>query len=182
MSSLNLGKIRRTALSVIVKELAHQTGQEHYSMDMMKLAGSPESLQVIAKAYQALLKTAKLSKVNQIAGASPTGETFGSILAYLERKPILLIEETGSPPHRRLVGRFRPGDSVLLVDGVYDPSALSNAASVIVADGGVVKNALVLISNSKTKTVKVNGIKVHALLSTADITRHTDSSSIRKKD
>lgn len=165
----------------MAKEWAVQPGQEHPSMDVMKLAGSSKSLEVIARAYQALFRSAKLSKVNQIAGVSPAGETFGSILAYLERKPILLIAEMGSPPHRRPVGRFRPGDSVLLVDGVYDPDALNKTASVIVAGGGVVKNALALISNSKTKTVKVNGITVHALLSAAEITRHTDSSKTRRK-
>ena len=181
MSSINLAKTKRAVLSVMAKEWAVQPGQEHPSMDMMKLAGSSKSLEVTARAYQALFRSAKLSKVNQIAGVSPAGETFGSILAYLEKKPILLIAETGSPPHRRPVGRFRPGDSVLLVDGVYDPEALNSTASVIVAGGGVVKNALALISNSKTKTVRSNGITVHTLLSAAEITRHGDTRKIRRK-
>jgi len=181
MSSINLVKIRRAVLSVMAKEVAFQPGQEYPSMDVMKLAGSSKSLEVTARAYQALFRSAKLSKVDQIAGASPAGETFGSILAYLEKKPILLIAETGSPPHRRPVGRFRPGDSVLLVDGVYDPDALNNTASAVVAGGGVVKNALALISHSKTKIAQANGIKVHALLSVAEIIRHTRSGKIRKK-
>jgi len=181
MSPINLARIKRAALSLITKEWKVQLGQEHPAIDVMKLAGSSKSLEVTARAYQALFRSAKLSKVNQIAGVSPAGETFGAILAYLEKKPLLLIAETGSPPHKRPVGRFRPGDSVLLVDGVYDPETLTSTASAIVAGGGVVKNALALITDSKTKTVKAKGVTVHALFSTAELTRHTESRRTRKK-
>ena len=171
MSSSSLLEMKQKILADIVKVSAFQeTGASTipYSFDLMKLAGAPQTLKQTTKAYQLLFRSENLHQVRRIAGVSPAGEAFAALLSYLEKKPLLWLSSMETTPHRRITGLLQPGDSVLLVDGIQ-ASSLGEAAGIVRAEGGLVSDALVLISDSHTGAKLERSLKVHSLLSVSEI-------------
>lgn len=174
MGSGTLAGMKQRILSSIAKTSAFEiatleSAETPYSVDILKLAGSPRDLRVAVKAYQYLFRSENLSEIRRIAGVSPAGETFASLLCYLERKPLLLLGAMGPPPQRRITGLLQPGESVLLVDGVCTHATLVDAAKAIEAEGGLVNHALVLVGDAHAGSAAEPRIKVHALLSVSEI-------------
>lgn len=174
MSSHTITEIKERVLSQILKMSAFQITTSEppelpYSIDLMKLAGSARALKETARAYQLFFRAESLQETQRIAGISPAGETFAALLSYLEKKPFLALSAVGTATQRRITGLLQPGDSVLLVDAVHEPTVLAEAARVVRAEGGLAKDAIVLIGSAQTRPTTEGLVKVHALLSVSEI-------------
>lgn len=99
----------------------------------------------------------------RIAGIPTAGIPFASFLAYQFKKPFLYTR-----PRERLHGRERrvegiiiPGDPVLLVDDLIATGrSLRRVAEAIRAEGGVVRDAVVLLDQEEGGNEKLTDYKV----------------------
>lgn len=112
----------------------------------------------------------------RVAGIPVAGIPFAALIAYDLKKPFLYVRK-GARRHgreRRIEGVIAPGDRILLVDDLITTGlSLQNAAKAIIAEGGVVTDAVVLLDRQeggKEKLAKT-GTKVHALLNITEIAR-----------
>lgn len=181
-----LSQVKEKVLSYILRMSAFQittseSREAPYSIDLMKLAGSAQALKETARAYQLLFRAENLQETQRIAGISPAGETFAALLSYLEKKPLLWLGAVRTTPQRRITGLLQPGDSVLLVDGVHEPTILVEAARTVQAEGGLANDALVLIGNAQTGSTTEDLVKVHALLSVSEIIDYMASKGAMNK-
>jgi adenine/guanine phosphoribosyltransferase-like PRPP-binding protein len=145
-----------------------------FSVDVMRLAGLETALKETASAYLRIFRDEGLQDVRRILGISSAGETFGAILAYSEKKPMLWLRDLRTPSQRRITGVVQPGDSILLVDGLYNSETLLKAARIIEAEGGLVTDALVLIAGIG---VPSDHIKTHFLLRLSEVVDYMHSKS-----
>lgn len=180
MSDDTIARVKEKVLSQILRMsafevTASQPPEAPYSIDFMKLAGSALALKETARAYQLLFRAEGLQNIQRIAGVSPSGETFAALLSYLEKKPLLWLSAVATTPQRRIMGLLQPDDSVLLVDGVDEPTILAEAASIIQAEGGLANDAIVLIGSRQTGSTTGHAVKVHALLSVPEIVNYMAS-------
>jgi orotate phosphoribosyltransferase len=96
------------------------------------------------------------------------------LIAYDLKKPFLYIRK-GARLHgreRRIEGVIAPGDRILLLDDLITTGlSLQSAAKAIIAEGGLVVDAVVLLDRQeggKERLVK-SGIRLHALLNITEI-------------
>jgi orotate phosphoribosyltransferase len=112
--------------------------------------------------------------VERIAGIPVAGIPFASVVAFDLNKPFLYVRK-GARLHgreRRIEGIIAPGNRILLIDDLVTTGlSLQKAAKAIVAEGGVVADAVVLIDRQEGGEEKLlkNGIKLHALLNITEI-------------
>ena len=115
-----------------------------------------------------------LEKFDRIAGVPLAGIPFASQIAYNLKKPFLYVRK-GMRHHgrqRRVEGILVSGDRVLLVDDLVTTGLnLKNAAEAIRAEGGVVKEVVVLLDREEGGKEKLekSGIKVHTLLRISEV-------------
>jgi orotate phosphoribosyltransferase len=124
-----------------------------YYVDMRIVPSFPEAFKTVEDAYHSLVENEiGLGKIDRIAGIPTAGIPFASVLAYLLHKPFLYVRQEMKTHgrERRIEGILYPGDKVLLIDDlVTSGGSLLNAAEAIVAEGGAVENALVLIDREE---------------------------------
>jgi orotate phosphoribosyltransferase len=96
------------------------------------------------------------------------------VIAYNLQKPFLYVRK-GVRLHgrqRRVEGTIAPGDNVLLIDDLITTGlSLKKAAKAIMAESGVVTDAVVLLDREERGKEKLqkSGIKLHALLNVSEI-------------
>jgi orotate phosphoribosyltransferase len=176
MSLPELTEVKEKVLSSVletsaIRVVAPDSPDRPFLIDVMKLAGTTRALKETANAYQYLFRAEKLQDTRRIAGVSPAGETFASLLSFLEKKPLLWLSAVRIPSQRRVAGVLQPGDSVLLVDGLYNYEIIADAAKTIEAEGGLVTDVLVLIADQ----VQPQQIRVHSLLAQSEIIEYIHS-------
>lgn len=124
-----------------------------YYVDLRIVPSFPEAFKTIENVFQNLAENEiGLNKFDRIAGIPTAGIPFASVLAHLLHKPFLYVrkEVKTHGRERRVEGILYPGDKVLLVDDlVTSGGSLLNAADAIVAEGGTVEDALVLIDREE---------------------------------
>jgi orotate phosphoribosyltransferase len=112
----------------------------------------------------------------RVAGIPVAGIPFASIIAYNLQKPFLYVRK-GMRFHgrqRRIEGTLAPGDRVLLIDDLITTGlSLKKATKAIVAEGGVVADAVVVLDREEGGREKLekSGIKLHALLNVSEIAK-----------
>ena len=141
-----------------------------YYIDLRIVPSFPDVFQRVCDLYVKLLeKDLGAENVNRIAGIPTAGVPFASAVAYLMKKPFVYIRPKVKMHGRarRVEGILMPGDSVLLIDDLITTGlSLRKAARAIKAEGGVVKDALVMLDREeggKERLLK-DGIKLHYLL------------------
>jgi orotate phosphoribosyltransferase len=141
-----------------------------YYIDLRIVPSFPDVFQRVCDLYVKLLeKDLGAENVNRIAGIPTAGVPFASAVAYLMKKPFVYIRPKVKMHgrERRVEGILMPGDSVLLIDDLITTGlSLRKAARAIKAEGGVVKDALVMLDREeggKERLLK-DGIKLHYLL------------------
>lgn len=147
-----------------------------YYVDLRMVPSFPDAFQRICSLYVDFIKDEIGEKnIDRIAGIPVAGIPFASLIAYQLKKPFLYIRR-GVRLHgrqKRTEGILAPGDRVLLVDDLVTTGlSLEKAAKAIVAEGGVVTDAVVLIDRQEGGIQKMEkqGIKVHALLNIGEMT------------
>lgn len=124
-----------------------------YYVDLRIVPSFPEAFKIVENVFQSLAQNEiGLPKFDRIAGIPTAGIPFASVLAHLLHKPFLYVrkEVRTHGRERRVEGILYPGDKVLLVDDlVTSGGSLLNATDAVVAEGGVVEDALVLIDREE---------------------------------
>jgi len=141
-----------------------------YYIDLRIVPSFPDVFQRVCDLYVKLLeKDLGAENVNRIAGIPTAGVPFASAVAYLMKKPFVYIRPKVKMHgrERRVEGVLMPGDHVLLIDDLITTGlSLRKAAKAIKAEGGVVKDALVMLDREeggKERLLK-DGIRLHYLL------------------
>jgi orotate phosphoribosyltransferase len=147
-----------------------------YYVDLRMVPSFPDAYHKICGFYVDFIKH-EIGEENfdRIAGIPVAGIPFASLIAYLLKKPFLYIRK-GVRLHgrqKRIEGILAPGDRVLIVDDLITTGlSLGKAAKAIVAEGGIVTDAVVLIDRQEGGKQKMEkqGTKVHALLNISEMT------------
>jgi len=146
-----------------------------YYIDLRIVPSFPDAFQKICNFYVGFIKKEVGAKnFERIAGIPVAGIPFASIIAYNLQKPFLYVRK-GVRLHgrqRRVEGVLAPGDRVLLVDDLITTGlSLRRAAKAIMAEGGVVSDAVVLLDREEggRRRLEKNGIKLHSLLNIGEI-------------
>jgi orotate phosphoribosyltransferase len=111
--------------------------------------------------------------VERVAGIPVAGIPFAALIAYEMKKPLLYVRK-GARLHgreRRIEGVIAPGNRVLLVDDLITTGlSLQSAARAIVAEGGMVTDAVVLLDREEggRERLAKSGTRVHSLLSVTE--------------
>ena len=146
-----------------------------YYIDLRIVPSFPDAFQKICNFYVGFIKKEVGAKnFQRIAGIPVAGIPFASIIAYNLQKPFLYVRK-GVRLHgrqRRIEGILAPGDRVLLVDDLITTGlSLRKAAKAIMAEGGVVSDAVVLLDREESgrKKLEKSGINLHSLLNISEI-------------
>jgi len=146
-----------------------------YYIDLRIVPSFPDAFQKICNFYVGFIKKEVGAKnFQRIAGIPVAGIPFASIIAYNLQKPFLYVRK-GVRLHgrqRRIEGVLAPGDRVLLVDDLITTGlSLRRAAKAIMAEGGVVSDAVVLLDREESgrKKLEKSGINLHSLLNISEI-------------
>ncbi len=146
-----------------------------YYVDMRIVPSFPDAFQAILNFYLDFIrKEINEKNFERIAGIPVAGIPFAAVIAHNLKKPFLYIRK-GVRLHgrqRRIEGILTPGDRVLLIDDLITTGlSLRKAAKTITAEGGVVKEAVVLIDRQEggKEKLKEEKIQLHAMLNISDI-------------
>lgn len=146
-----------------------------YYIDIRIVPSFPDAFQEIRDFYVNFIKEEiGVKNFERVAGIPVAGIPFASLIAYNLRKPFLYIRK-GVRLHgrqRRIEGVLAPGDRVLLIDDLITTGlSLVKASKAIMAEGGVVSDAVVLLDREEGGREKLeeNGIELHALLNMSEI-------------
>jgi orotate phosphoribosyltransferase len=141
-----------------------------YYIDLRIVPSFPEAFQRVCNMYVNLLeKDLGVENVDCIAGIPTAGMAFASVVAYSVKKPFVYIRPKmkSHGRERRIEGILMPGKRVLLIDDLVTAGlSLGKAAKAIRAEGGVVKDALVMLDREEGGRGRLlkDGIKLHYLL------------------
>jgi orotate phosphoribosyltransferase len=148
-----------------------------YYIDLRIVPSFPDVFQKVCSFYTNFIKEKiGVEKFNRVAGIPVAGIPFASLIAYNLRKPFLYVRK-GVRLHgrqRRIEGVLNPGDYVLLIDDLITTGlSLRRAAKAITAEGGIVKDVVVLLDRQEGGGEKLekSGIRLHALLNISEVAR-----------
>jgi orotate phosphoribosyltransferase len=146
-----------------------------YYIDIRIVPSFPDAFQEIRDFYVNFIKEEiGVKNFERVAGIPVAGIPFASLIAHNFKKPFLYIRK-GVRLHgrqRRIEGVLAPGDRVLLIDDLITTGlSLVKASKAIMAEGGVVSDAVVLLDREEGGREKLeeNGIELHALLNMSEI-------------
>jgi len=146
-----------------------------YYIDLRIVPSFPDAFKKVCDFYVDFIRNEIGGKnFDRIAGIPVAGIPFASLIAYNLQKPFLYVRK-GVRLHgrqRRVEGILAPGDRVLLIDDLITTGlSLRKAAKAIMAEGGVVADAVVLLDREESGKGKLekSGIKLHALLNVSEI-------------
>jgi orotate phosphoribosyltransferase len=146
-----------------------------YYVDLRIVPSFPDVFERICDSYVKFIKSEIGTRdVDRIAGIPIAGIPFASVVAFNLEKPFLYVRK-GARLHgreRAIEGIIAPGNRVLLMDDLVTTGlSLQRAAKAIMAEGGVVTDAVVLIDRQEGGREKLakTGVKLHALLNITEI-------------
>jgi orotate phosphoribosyltransferase len=146
-----------------------------YYIDLRIVPSFPDAFQKVCDFYVGFIRDEiGVKNFERMAGIPVAGIPFASLIAYSLQKPFLYVRK-GVRLHgrqRRIEGILAPGDRVLLIDDLITTGlSLRKAAKGLIAEGGVVTDAVVLLDREEGGKEKLEkgGIKMHALLTMSDI-------------
>jgi len=146
-----------------------------YYIDLRVVPSFPDAFEKICDSCVKFIRSEiATGDVDRIAGIPVAGIPFASVVAFNLKKPFLYARK-GARLHgreRRIEGIIAPGNRVLLMDDLVTTGlSLQKAAKAIMAEGGVVTEAVVLIDRQEGGREKLakTGVKLHALLNITEI-------------
>ena len=145
-----------------------------YYIDLRIVPSFPDAFRKVCDLYIKLIKKEIGSQnFERVAGIPTAGISFASVVAYHFKKPFFYVRKEVKlhGRQRRIEGILMPGDRVLLLDDlVTTGKSLVKAAKAIRAEGGVVKDAVVLLDREEggVENLEKEGIKLHALMKASE--------------
>lgn len=143
-----------------------------YYVDLRIIPSFTGAFTEVSKFYIELAKN-EVDDFDRIAAVPIAGIPFAVTMAQALKKPFLAVrKEVKEHGRGRMVeGILYPGDKVLVVDDLITTGgSIMTAAGPINAEGGTVKDAVVLIDREEggIEAMKKAGINVHALLKVSE--------------
>jgi orotate phosphoribosyltransferase len=148
-----------------------------YYIDLRIVPSFPDAFQKICSFYVNFIREkVGTTNVERVAGIPVAGIPFASLIAYELAKPFLYIRKKARlhGRERRIEGIIAPGDHVLIIDDLITTGlSLQNAARAILAEGGVVTDAVVLLDRQEggKERLAKSGITLHALLNITEVAK-----------
>jgi orotate phosphoribosyltransferase len=146
-----------------------------YYIDLRIVPSFPDAFREVCGVYADFIRDRVGTKsFERVVGIPVAGIPFAALIAYELKKPFLYTRR-GVRRHgreRRIEGVIAPGDRVLLVDDLVTTGlSMRKAAKAIVAEGGLVTDAVVLLDRQEggRERLAKSGIVVSALLSVTEI-------------
>ncbi len=146
-----------------------------YYIDLRALPSYPESFKKVMEIYETLLKdNIGLEKFDRISCVPTSGLLFASVLAYRVSKPILYTrkEKRTHGRERKIEGVLKPGDKIIILDDLITTGkSLIEAIGAIRAEGGIVKDTIVLIDRQEGGKENLNkiGVNLHSFMNITKI-------------
>jgi len=141
-----------------------------YYIDLRIVPSFPDAFQKVCIFYKTLTQErVGIENFERVAGIPVAGIPFASLVAYQFRKPFLYIRKEVKLHGRqkRVEGILAPGDRILLVDDLVTSGfSLKKAAEALRAEGGVIRDAVVLLDREeggKENLAKAE-IRLHSLI------------------
>ena len=135
-----------------------------YYIDLRIVPSFPGAFHLIIDTYMKLIEGLKFDALVGI----PTGSMpYASVLSYLLKKPLIYVRK-GEREHgtmKRIEGWLNPGWRCLIVDDLITTgSSILKAAESVRAEGGIVRDAVVLIDREEggKKALEKEGIRLHS--------------------
>jgi len=145
-----------------------------YYIDLRIVPSFPNAFRKICHIYIELIKDrVEADNFDRIAGVPTGGIPFASVVAYKLNKPFIYTRPTHRKHgrERQVEGILMPGDKVLLLDDlITSGKSLLTAVDLIQAEGGVINDAVVLISREEGGQKKLAEKKIlfHYLLKASE--------------
>lgn len=146
-----------------------------YYIDLRIIPSFPDAFEKICDCFVKFIRNEiGTGNVDRIAGIPVAGIPFASVVAFNLKKPFLYVRK-GARFHgreRRIEGIIAPGNRILLMDDLVTTGlSLQKAAKAIMAEGGVVTDAVVLIDRQEGGREKLAKtiVNLHALLNITEI-------------
>jgi len=159
-----------------------------YYIDLRIVPSFPDVFQRVCDLYLNLIKTdVGVDSFERIVGIPTAGIPFASIVAYQLNKPFLYIRQLTRlhGRERRIEGLIMPGDSVLLIDDLITTGgSLIKAVEAIRAEGGVVKEAVVLMDREEggKENLAEKNVALHYLLKVSEAAEKLYEMDVIKED
>lgn len=145
-----------------------------YYIDLRIVPSFPDAFHKICGIYVKLIEdNVGTENFRLVAGVPTAGTPFGAVIAYNLHRPFIYIRSTQSNHgrKRKVEGVLAPGDKVLLLDDlITSGKSLIQAASAIRAEGGIVNDAVVLITREEGGEEKIakENLTLHYLLKASE--------------
>lgn len=138
-----------------------------YYIDLRLIYSKPTLLKRIVDLY--IEKIRDIEEYDVISGIESGSIALAAILAYRLGKPMIYVrkEAKGFGTGKLIEGKFRIGNSILIIDDVATTGgSIIRAAKAIREAGGVVRDAIVFIDRGQGayENLAKHGIKLHFIL------------------
>ena len=148
--------------------------QSPYYIDLRILQSFPRYFRLTIIALRDLISREIGSDFDSLGSIPTSGLIFASALGYDMLKPLIYVRKESKMYGRRKMveGYLRPGEKVLLVDDVATTgTSLSNTIKVIRENGGIVKDAVAIISRLEGAEEKLQkmGVRLIAIATINDL-------------
>lgn len=159
-----------------------------YYIDMRIIPSFPGAFRKVGEIYISIAKKSVLeANFKRVVGIPTAGIPFASIVAFSLSKPFLYVRREAKTygRQRKVEGILHPGDSVLPIDDlITSGGSLLSAIDLIKAEGGVVKDALVLIDREEggEKALAKAGINLHSGAKISEIADILGNMEVISKD
>ena len=178
-------ELKRDLCNIIVRVAALKFGAftlpsgilTPYYVDLRLIPSFPEAFKKIVNMCVEMAKNeVGIENFERIAGIPTAGIAFSSVLSYLLSKPFLYVrrEVKALGRERRVEGMLNPGDHFLLTDDLIATGGnLAAATNALRSEGGLVKDAVVLIDREEggEEALARIEVKLHSLVKMSEAAR-----------
>ena len=122
-----------------------------YYVDLRLIPSDPEAFKRVIGFYTVTLERV-IKRSSRLVGIPTAGVPYAAVLAFNFAKPFLYLRKEAKDhgQRRRIEGIIFPGDKVVLLDDVITTGKnIMEAVDAIRAEGGVVKDAVVLLDRQQ---------------------------------
>ena len=133
-----------------------------YYIDLRPTLSFPSTVRIAIECLEFEMRQIHPTNPECICGIPLTGLIFSSILAFKLETPLIYPHKPET--EHKISGILKPGTRVVIVDDVSETGvSIIHAALAVLANGGIVSDALTIIDRSEgaRETLSKNGIALH---------------------
>jgi orotate phosphoribosyltransferase len=164
---LELGRTLLKIGSIRIGNFTTREGESTpYFIDLKRVVSFPDVSKLVLDCLESASEGIRYS---YLCGVPISGLVFCALLANKHQKPLLY---PAGESNYKIHGMLRPGSEVLVVDDVSETGrSIEYVAQAVRANGGIVKDALVVIDRLEgaDKILAEHGVKLHSFTSIREI-------------